>query len=259
MATASARSVPELQEAKRALGNLSLAKTKTLVFQLGVSRRDIHHIDARYSGDAVKKELLIDKCLDSDPSASWDKLVSGIGDMIDWKSITYPPSTITVKIVVCGSYGAGKTEFINRFVGNIPQTSAIGPDVRIKTLRVGERSVRMHVWDTPRLPVFKPSARSYLRQAQGIVLLYDVASQLSFQRLSEWIWIIEEMKAGTSDIVLVENTQDTEGKRQVSRESGEVFARVHGFGFFRASSTTGDNVCRVFESLASRFVSKSAV
>ena len=192
MATSSARSVPELQEATRALGNLSLAKTKTLVFQLGVSRRDIHHIDARYSGDAVKKELLIDKWLDSDSSASWNRLVSGIVDMIDWKSITHPPSTITMKIVVCGSYGAGKTEFINRFVGNVPQTSAIslGPDVRIKTLRVGERSVRMHVWDTPRLPVFKPSARSYLRQAQGIVLLYDVASQLSFQRLSEWIWII---------------------------------------------------------------------
>ena len=257
MATASAHSEPELQEATRALGNLSLAKTKTLVFQLGVSRRDINHIDARYSGDAVKKELLIEKWLDS---ASWERLVSGIVDMIGWKSITHLPSTIIMKIVVCGSYGAGKTEFINRFVGNIPQLSTIGPDFRVKTLSVGERSVRMQVWDTPRLPDFEPRAKSYLRQAKGIVLLYDVASRLSFDRLSEWIRMIEEMKADTTnDIVVVENTQDTEGKRQVSRESGEMFARVHGLGFFGASSTTGDNVCQVFEFLASRFVSKSAV
>ena len=52
------------------------------MFRLGVSRKLIHHIDARNSGDSVKKEVLVQKWLDSDSGASWDKLVSAIAEMM---------------------------------------------------------------------------------------------------------------------------------------------------------------------------------
>ena len=82
MATPYLRPSLRLQEATTVLQNLSLAKTKTLVFQLGVSRKDIQLIDARCDEDAAKKEMLLQKWLDGDAAASWERLVTAIVAMI---------------------------------------------------------------------------------------------------------------------------------------------------------------------------------
>ena len=99
----------------------------------------------------------------------------------------------------------------------------------------------MQIWDTPNLREFKRSAVSYLRQAQGIVLLYEVSNVASFDHLTEWIAIIEETKAVAAEVVIAENNQDGD-ERRVPKERAEELARVNGFRFFEASYITGHNV-----------------
>ena len=90
-------------------------------------------------------------------------------------------------------------------------------------------------------------AVSYLRQAQGIVLLYEISNVASFDHLTEWIAIIEETKAVAAEVVIAENNQDGD-ERRVPKERAEELARVNGFHFFEASYITGHNVFEYFAS-----------
>lgn len=60
-----------------AIQPLSLEETRDLFYQLGVPRKALDAVTAKYSGDSVKEQL-VETWLSSDPDASWDKLFSGL-------------------------------------------------------------------------------------------------------------------------------------------------------------------------------------
>ena len=60
-----------------AIQPLSLEETRDLFYQLGVPRKALDAVTAKYSGDSVKEQL-VETWLSSDADASWDKLFSGL-------------------------------------------------------------------------------------------------------------------------------------------------------------------------------------
>ena len=60
-----------------AISQLTMEETRNLVFKMGVPLKDVDNITERYSGDMQKPHLL-QKWLDMNPDASWDKLVAGL-------------------------------------------------------------------------------------------------------------------------------------------------------------------------------------
>ena len=111
-------------------------------------------------------------------------------------------------------------------------------------------------------PPFSMRGRDgWLRTCEGAVLVYDVTSRVSFERLigSEQAWIDRWVRAKARDgpegypLVLVANKIDLVveggggGNRVVSREEGEELASQYGFEYFETSAKTGMNVEQVFE------------
>ena len=57
----------------------------------------------------------------------------------------------TVKAVIIGDSGVGKTNVLLRFCNNTFQptyTSTIGVDFKIKIMQVHEYKIKMQIWDT---------------------------------------------------------------------------------------------------------------
>ena len=71
----------------KALKKLSLNETRQLVFHLGVSLSSLDDIDSEYRGD-TRKAKFVDKWLDIDVEASWEKLATALQE-IDKKSLAH--------------------------------------------------------------------------------------------------------------------------------------------------------------------------
>ena len=64
-------------EVSNAISQLTVEETRQLVFQMGVELKTLDDIAAQYDGEN-RKQHYVQSWLDTDPDASWDKLVAGL-------------------------------------------------------------------------------------------------------------------------------------------------------------------------------------
>ena len=72
-----ALSNPSILEVSNAISQLSVEETRQLVFQMGVQLKTLDDIAAQYDVKNRKRRY-VQTWLDTDPDASWDKLVAGL-------------------------------------------------------------------------------------------------------------------------------------------------------------------------------------
>ncbi|XP_052172922.1 ras-related protein RABC2a-like isoform X2 [Diospyros lotus] len=132
------------------------------------------------------------------------------------------------------------------------QYNAQGVDFKIKQLTVGEKRLKLTVWDTAGQEKFRTMTSSYYRGAQGIILVYDVTQRETFRNLSD-VWAKESDLYSTNQAcvkMLVGNKIDKVSERAVSKEEGIELAKELGSLFIECSAKTGENVEQCFKELA---------
>ncbi|CDY65559.1 BnaCnng47700D, partial [Brassica napus] len=91
----------------------------------------------------------------------------------------------------------------------------------------------------------------YYRGAMGILLVYDVTDESSFNNIRNWIRNIEQHASDKVNKILVGNKADMdESKRAVPTSKGQALADEYGIKFFETSAKTNLNVEEVFFSIA---------
>lgn len=66
-----------------------------------------------------------------------------------------------------------------------------GVDFQMKTIRVDERNVALQLWDTAGQERFRSMTKNYFRRADGVMLLYDVTNERSFNSVKNWVEAVE--------------------------------------------------------------------
>ncbi|KAK7251688.1 hypothetical protein RIF29_35094 [Crotalaria pallida] len=93
--------------------------------------------------------------------------------------------------------------------------------------------------------------RAYYRGAMGILQVYDVTDEASFNNIRNWIRNIEQHASDNVNKILVGNKADMdESKRAVPTSKGQALADEYGIKFFETSEKTNLNVEEVFFSIA---------
>ncbi|XP_008429973.1 ras-related protein Rab-13 isoform X1 [Poecilia reticulata] len=149
------------------------------------------------------------------------------------------------KLLLIGDSGVGKTCLIIRFAEdnfNSTYISTIGIDFKVKTIEVDGKKVKLQVWDTAGQERFKTITTAYYRGAMGIILVYDITDEKSFENIQNWMKSIKENASAGVSQMLIGNKCDIEPKRKVSKETGEKLAKDHGIRFFETSAKSSINV-----------------
>ncbi|CAF2123051.1 unnamed protein product [Rotaria magnacalcarata] len=157
------------------------------------------------------------------------------------------------KLLLIGDSGVGKTCVLLRFCDSAFSTtfiSTIGIDFKIRTIDLDGRKIKLQIWDTAGQERFKTITTAYYRGAMGIMLVYDITSEKSFDNIKNWIRNIEEHASAEVERMLIGNKCDMQDKRQVSREKGEHLATEYGIKFMETSAKGNINVDEAFLSLA---------
>jgi len=162
----------------------------------------------------------------------------------------------TLKILVIGQSGVGKSSLLLRFTEDVfdpDQPATIGVDFKVKTVDIDGNLVKLAIWDTAGQERFRTLTPSYYRGAQGAILVYDVTSRASFEKLDPWLGELQQYTTKQNIVkMLVGNKIDKD--RVVSREEGLQFARRHAMLFIEASAKSKEGVQTAFEELVQKIV-----
>ena len=163
------------------------------------------------------------------------------------------------KVILLGNSSVGKTSILERFTSqkfSQFQRCTINVECKKKTILLGPTtSAELSIWDTAGEEKFRALTKNYYRDAQGILLLYDVNDRKTFLDLNKWISdIFEICKKEEISIILVGNKIDLE--RNVKKEEILEFAEKNDFQQFEVSAKNGINIDLIFEKLAEEMVEK---
>ena len=95
-----------------------------------------------------------------------------------------------------GDSTVGKTCFLNRYFKNQFSTtiSNIGIDTDFKFIKLGNDEYKLTVWDTVGQERFRALPKKYFQNADGVLLLFDVTKEESFNNVSNWIKDVKDNK-----------------------------------------------------------------
>ena len=158
-------------------------------------------------------------------------------------------------ILILGDTNVGKTSLLlnytdNYYVGS--HVATVGIDFKFKTIKVKDMDVKLQIWDTSGQERFRSLAKNYLKNADGIIFVYDITDKKTFEGVKDWIK--EAESHGIYKQILVGNKCDLEGKREVTKEMLNKLSTKKKIQTFETSAKTGNNVSKSFESLAELLV-----
>ena len=119
---------------------------------------------------------------------------------------------------------------------------------------VDGKSVKLQIWDTAGQERFRNIVSSYYRGAHGIMMVYDITDQESFQNLNSWLIEIEKNASKNVYKILVGNKCDMEKDRKVTFEQGKDFANQYGMKFFETSAKESTNVQEAFVAMTKEII-----
>lgn len=157
------------------------------------------------------------------------------------------------KLLLIGDSGVGKTCVLFRFsedAFNSTFISTIGIDFKIRTIELDGKKIKLQIWDTAGQERFRTITTAYYRGAMGIMLVYDITNEKSFENIRNWIRNIEEHASQDVEKMILGNKCDMNDRRMVSKERGEKLAIEHGIKFMETSAKASINVEEAFFTLA---------
>nr|CAI5839928.1 unnamed protein product [Callosobruchus analis] len=97
-----------------------------------------------------------------------------------------------------------------------------GIDFKIKTVELRGKKIKLQIWDTAGQERFHTITTSYYRGAMGIMLVYDITNEKSFENIVKWLRNIDEHANEDVEKMILGNKCDMTDKRTVSKERGET-------------------------------------
>ncbi|UJR37202.1 hypothetical protein I4U23_029910 [Adineta vaga] len=143
------------------------------------------------------------------------------------------------KILLIGDSSVGKTSLMFRFSDDkFTQTftPTIGIDFKLKTILIRDKPIQLQLWDTAGQERFYNIVRSYYRNADAILLVYDRTAACTFQNIVRWMKSINENAPDDVFRVLVGNKSDLHEYLVVSNEDGRQLANQYHMNYFETSA-----------------------
>ena len=104
---------------------------------------------------------------------------------------------LEIKIITLGNFSVGKTNFIYKYIDDyfsFNYISTLGVDFKQKEiiLKNGKNAI-LRIFDTAGQERFRSGSVNYIKNIDGVILIYDIGNINSFESLNDWMETIREI------------------------------------------------------------------
>ncbi len=155
------------------------------------------------------------------------------------------------KVVLVGDGNVGKTSLVRRYCeGKFEESRilTIGVDFQIKQVKLGEREIRLSIWDVAGQDRFSAFRDQFYAGVLAAALVYDVTSPATFFNLPRWR---EEVLSAVPNVPMVVIGNKVDLGVVVPPDEAKGWAKFEGsMPFLQTSALTGEHVEEMFQGLA---------
>ena len=152
-----------------------------------------------------------------------------------------------IKSAIVGDYGVGKTSIVSRYTKDnfYEGETPLGVDFLYKEIDYKENRYKLQIWDTAGQEKFESIVKSYIRDLNACILVFDVNYKRSFTRIQKWLQDIEYMVENPIYICLVGSKIDL-NMREVNDEEIQNFCKENNLEYIECSAKNSDNINSIF-------------
>ena len=164
---------------------------------------------------------------------------------------------IMFKIILLGDSMVGKTSLLLQYSENFfPESfmSTIGVEYKMKKITINNVDYTLQIWDTAGQERYKSISKNFLKEADGVIFVYDITEKKSFQSIKDWIQLQEESSELGCKKIIIGNKCDLEEKRKVGKEKMKELCNQLNLYGEETSAKDGTNVDKIFEKIANLIV-----
>ncbi|ELP94175.1 hypothetical protein EIN_185820 [Entamoeba invadens IP1] len=158
------------------------------------------------------------------------------------------------KLCMLGEMGVGKTCIVKRYLNHVFDSNThdtVGCDFLTKVCQIGKKKIELSVWDTAGSEKFRSMLNMYYRNISSCMIVYDITSRLSFEKVEEWYNTVQKENDMNNEkhviVMIVAAKIDLAAKREVTKVEGENLAQRLGCLFTEVTSVSGDTVEVAFQ------------
>ena len=172
-------------------------------------------------------------------------------------------TTETVKVVLLGEAGVGKTCIISQFISGIfdPDTiSSLSAQFITKTLdyKKYDKSLKFEIWDTAGQEKYRAINKIFYQDAYVNILVYDITKKPTFDALKDyWYQEVKDNAPQDALIIIVGNKRDLYEIEAVEEDVVKQFCESVNALYKQTSAQTGEGVKELFEMIGKQILSSS--
>ena len=165
----------------------------------------------------------------------------------------------SIKFILIGDSGVGKTCIINQYTNQEFKeehitTITAGGDKQFKEIKVGNKQVKLEIWDTAGQEQYRAVNKIFMNKAKIAAIVYDMTNKESFDNLKNWYNELKDKSDSVELICIIANKRDLYEEQVINKDEGENYAKSINALFFETSAMDYESVAAVFEGLTKKYV-----
>ena len=165
--------------------------------------------------------------------------------------------TYSMKIAMLGESGVGKTCILDRYVSdafNEFTDLTKGASFKAKSLKSQDEriEIKQMLWDTAGQEIYRSLAPFYYKDADAVIVVYDITNEKSFEALAYWIGEVKQNGSPECSLTIAGNKCDCVDAEKVDANMARDFAKNEKAGFFLTSAKDNLNIREMFVDIAMR-------
>ena len=170
---------------------------------------------------------------------------------------------VACQLLIIGDSCVGKTSLLTRYTtGTFKEEyiATVGIDYYTKNETINDKIISIKLWDTVGQERYKALTQNFFKNAEGVMVVYDITKVDSFDNLKFWINSIKqnmENKNIIIPVIIIGNKVDMEDMREISNENAENFAKENNYKYFETSAKTGEGIDNAVRELVNQVLNHS--
>ncbi len=109
-----------------------------------------------------------------------------------------------------------------------------------------DRNFTVKIWDTAGQERYRSLTKNFYKNADGIIIVYDITDRRSFDMVHGWIQSVNNNSKINKPLMIIANKYDLSDSREVSIEDGQRLANYYNIPFFETSAKENTYVEEAF-------------
>ena len=158
---------------------------------------------------------------------------------------------IVLKLLLLGDSSVGKTSILLKYISNKfdeSSISTVGVDYMDKIIDYNKFKIKLQIWDTSGEEKFRTITKNFYRNADGLLVVFDLTKKESYDHIKSWI---NEAKENNDKLktILIGNKLDLKDERMVTIDVAKQFAEKNNLKYIETSAKDGTNINESFQAI----------